>query len=296
MVPPHDSEYKGDTAAGTGAWSSLGDAEFRRLKDFIESHWGIALDDEKKLLLESRLSKLIAEKGYPSFEAFCDDALDRQGGECLSDLFDRVSTNHTHFYREPGHFDLLSKTVLDERLDLKRKQHKKDLRVWCAACSSGEEAYMLAILVRQALGAEAVQWQAGVLATDLSSRILERAKQGVYKEDNVEHMPAELRERYFAKLPSGDYQVDPSIRKEVTFRRLNLMNAQPPFKQGFDIIFCRNVMIYFTPETQSDLVKRLYDLTLPGGYLFVGHSEALDRSRSPYEFVQPGVHRKSSAV
>ncbi|MCA9509805.1 MAG: protein-glutamate O-methyltransferase CheR [Myxococcales bacterium] len=274
----------------------LSDGEFDRLRALIEGEFGIALGADKKPLVLARLGKIIATEGYASFDDYYRELVANRTHAMLSDLVDRISTNHTHFHREAAHFDFLVKTALPDVIEPHRARNQRDLRVWCAASSTGEEPYTLAMLVRDFLGTEYASWRAGVLATDISSRALDTARTGVYAADNVARLPEPLRRRYFAPVAKGLLQVDAQLRRDVVFRRFNLMNEKLPFKRGFDVIFCRNVMIYFRPETTRALVQRLYDATLPGGYLFVGHSEALDRSWSPFEFVAPGVHRKSSAV
>ena len=168
----------------------------------------------------------------------------------------------------------------------------KDLRVWCAASSTGEEPYTLAILLADFFKNEAVMWDKRLLATDLSLSVLEEAKRGIYSKEKLSSLPKIWVLNYFDKISEEQYQVKRTLRKEVVFRRFNLLEPQFPFKKKFHIIFCRNVMIYFDNDTKTKLISKLYDSLEHGGYLFIGHSESISRETTKFQYVQPAVYRK----
>jgi chemotaxis protein methyltransferase CheR len=269
----------------------LRESEYQRFRELIESLFGIALGNEKREMMQTRLRGLLVERGYGDYGQLYEEFADHTN---VGRLFDEISTNHTYFFRESAHFDFLSKTTLPERVACKSGRNETDLRVWCAASSTGEEAYVLAMLIEAALGEDAPRWRAGVLATDLNASVLEHAREGIYSHENVAGLPSDLQRRYFEEHESGGLQVIRELREQVVLRRFNLMHRFP-FRGRFDVVFCRNVMIYFTAETQRDLVARIHAILEPGGYLFVGLSEALDRSTTALQFVGPGIYRKSEA-
>ncbi len=205
---------------------------------------------------------------------------------------DSISTNLTGFFREPAHFDHLAQVVLPQIADRTAGQGRR-LRIWSAGCSSGEEPYTVAIVMNEHIP-DLDAWDARILATDLSTRMLARAREGTYEAHRLAEVPGGCLSRYFTCVhPRGErvYRVNDRLRRLVCFARLNLMEAWP--MQGpFDVIFCRNVMIYFDKPTQSRLVEQFWRLLAPGGVLFVGHSESLARVKHGFEYVQPTVYRK----
>jgi chemotaxis protein methyltransferase CheR len=274
---------------------ALGEAEFRKLRDLIHRRFGIDLGPEKKDLVVTRLQSVLRRRGLPDFRAYLEVLERSPGTAAMLELIDRISTNHTFFHREPAHFDFFRQEVLPDIVGRVRAPDEKDLRVWCAASSTGEEPYTLMMTMLDVLGADYGSWKAGLLATDLSSDVLARAAEGVYGEENVSRLPRALRDAYFERVPDGGYRVCARVRREIVFRRLNLIQDRYPFKRPFHVIFCRNVMIYFDSATRKSVSDRLYDVTLEGGYLFVGHSESLDRATCRFEFVRPGVYRRGTA-
>lgn len=272
----------------------LGDDEYSRLSLMVERRFGIMLGPQKKLLVENRLQQLLKENGYPSFAAYWQAELADPSGAALGELADRITTNFTYFYREPDHFELLARRVLPEltsRIAAGRPGGSgRDLRVWCAAASTGEEPYTLAILLREWFGAEYASWQAGLLATDLSDRALAKARAGVYPIESLEKLPERWR-RWFRPAGNGTCRVDPVLAGDVTFRRFNLMNERFPFRRPFHVIFCRNALIYFGDEERRALAGRFHDALEPGGYLFIGHSETFGRDGA-LEYVHPAVYRR----
>lgn len=280
------------TAVIGGRIMEISDGEFNAMRKLIYQKFGINLSDQKKSLMVGRLQKLIRTAGYASFDEYYQSVVSDGSGRSLSDLVDRISTNHTFFNRESDHFDFLKSTALPNVINRLRASGRKDLRIWCAGCSSGEEAYMLLMMVREYLGSEYGRWDGGILATDISDRVLGVAKSGVYPDDRVRSLPDSLTKKYFRKLGTGEWQVSDALRQDVTFRRFNLMNEVFPFKKPFQIIFCRNVMIYFDQPTRDALVTRFHRSMEPDGYLFIGHSETLGRSQGEYRYLQPAAYQK----
>jgi chemotaxis protein methyltransferase CheR len=282
-------------AALTGADVRLSEGEFQDFSRFIYETFGINLGENKRDMLTQRLRSLVVEQGFESFRDFFQSQLKNPSREVLSDVIDRVSTNHTYFNREPAHFQLLTNKVLPEvmpRARARARGGQPDFRMWCAAASRGHEPYTLAMLVRDFLGSEYPQWKAGLLATDISENALRVARAGVYPATEVDALPSQLRERYFSKKGEGFCEVAPGLKKDVTFRRLNLMNTSYPFRNPFDVVFCRNVLIYFDTPTKKAVCGRISDVLESGGYLFVGLAESLGREVGELEHVQPGVYRK----
>jgi chemotaxis protein methyltransferase CheR len=274
----------------------IDDEEFNLIRGLIYERFGINLTPAKRALVRGRLQQMLRERGQTTFRGYYEFVLADATGRELSDLANRISTNHTYFNREKDHFDLFRREVLPEIIARKRRAGSRNLRIWCAASSTGEEPYMLAMQMMDVLGSDYGNWDAGILATDISERALQEAGAGVYDEERIRELPPELRVRFFFRSGDGRYQAQDWLRKEVTFRRFNLIGPEFPFRRPFDVIFCRNVMIYFDNPTKDALVKNMHRFTQPGGYFFIGHSEALDRRTCPYTFRRPGVYRKEDGV
>lgn len=270
----------------------ISDEEFGRLRDLIQDRFGINLTDQKRSLLVGRLQKLMRQKNMLTFTSYYDYLSHDKTEAALGELVDLVSTNHTYFNREKDHFDYFSQTALPAIIEKLKKENRRDLRIWCAGCSSGEEPYTLLMLMMEYLGAEYSQWDAGILATDISDRALTIARRGCYENDRVMQLPDSLRRKYFQPAGTGEMAVVDKIKNEATFRRFNLMNSTFPFKKPFQMIFCRNVMIYFDQPTREALVSRYHQFTEPGGYLFIGHSETLGRNQTLYRYLQPALYQK----
>jgi chemotaxis protein methyltransferase CheR len=268
------------------------DEEFGLLRSLIYKRFGINLTDQKRSLLVGRLQKVLRQTGHTSFKSYYDALLEDSTEQALSQLVDRISTNHTYFYREKSHFDFFIETALPRLKPVLERQNNRDIRIWCAGCSSGEEAYMLLMLLREYLGSQYSRWDGGILATDISSRVLDVARRGIYAEDRLRMLPEHLRRKYFRQLSGGQYEVVDDLRQEATFRRFNLMNDVFPFKKPFHIIFCRNVMIYFDDPTRKTLVAKFHKHTADGGYFFLGHSETLGRGQSLFKYLAPAVYQK----
>ena len=271
---------------------AISDQEFRQLRDLIHQRFGINLTEQKRSLLVGRLQKLMRRLNLPTFAAYYDYLSNDKTEGALSELVDLISTNHTYFNREKDHFDYFVQTALPKTIEKLRKAKRKDLRIWCAGCSSGEEPYTLLMLMMEYLGADYSSWDAGILATDISDRALAVARRGTYATERVMQLPEPLRRKYFVPAGQEEMTVVDKIKQEATFRRFNLMNTTFPFKKPFQMIFCRNVMIYFDQPTREALVSRYHQFTEPGGYLFIGHSETLGRSQTLYRYLKPALYQK----
>lgn len=269
---------------------------YQFITSLVYEHSRIRLGSDKQALVSGRLAKRLRQLGLQSFDAYCELLRSGAGAAELGPLVDLISTNHTHFFRESAHLDFLRDTILPE-LAPRLITRRGALRVWSAACSSGEEPYSIAITLEEYVRAHgAMSWQ--IDATDISHRILEHASAGIYGADRVKLPSQDLLPRYFQKgmgTSAGQYRVKASIRQSITFRHLNLLDASYPVAPEQHVIFCRNVMIYFDHETQEQLVNQLSHQLSPGGYLIVGHSESLLGIRHPLKQVKPGIYRRAQS-
>jgi len=259
--------------------------EFDELKNFIYKNYGIDLS-KKKHLVEGRLGNAIIAKGYESFGQYFNHVYEDKTGNELSHLLNRITTNHTYFMRERSHFDFYKETILPYLGNTVKNQN---LGIWSAGCSSGEEAYTLAMLTDDCFSLKP-QWDTRILATDLSDRVLDIAQKGIYPASSVETLPIQYKEKYLIKCDEG-YQFIDRIKHNILFHKFNLMDSFH-FKRKFHVIFCRNVMIYFDKKTKLELVKKFYEATEDGGYLIIGHSEYLEKDSLAYQYVMPAVYRK----
>lgn len=254
----------------------------------MQKKYGIDLS-QKKVLVSGRLENYLARNGYANYDEYMAKVEKNPNGPEATDIVNVLTTNHTYFMRESEHFDYLAKVVLPWAK--MKAARDKDLRVWCGASSTGEEPYTLAMVLLDFFGLEHKSWDTRVLATDVSTRVLEHATKGIYLREQVDPLPAKWRQRYLKQISAEEYVVKDELKKEVIFRQFNLMN-QFPFKRKFHVVFLRNVMIYFPSDVKQQLVQKIYDYTEPGGYLFIGTTESLDRHKTPFQYVQPSIYRK----
>ncbi len=268
--------------------TALTDTEFHVLAEYAHDYFGLNLK-EKRHLIENRLNSLLLKRGLSSFSALYQILIKDANSELVSEVADRLSTNHTYFMRESRHFDFFREQVLPE---LKARAKNRDLRIWSAGCSSGQEAYTLAMIISDFFAGQKGAWDTRILATDISSRSLAQAREAWYGTEDLDRLPAAWRKVYFTRPEQGKSRVLDSLTNEVICRRFNLLEEHFPFAQKFQVIFCRNVMIYFDTETKRQLVKRFYEHTAPGGYLFIGQSESLNWENIGYQYVIPSVYRR----
>ena len=246
--------------------------DFKFIRELVYKVSGIHLSDVKQDMVYSRLARRLRVLKFKRFEEYCQYLDDNHEAE-LSHAINAITTNLTHFFREEHHFDLLKGTILPE---LSRTQPRgKRLRIWSAGCSTGEEPYSIAISMLDALPNHS-QWDTKILATDLDSNVIEKCRAGTYDSKRIDPIEDRNAKRWFKPLANKPNQVivDQELKKYITFKQLNLMEHWP-IKGPFDVIFCRNVIIYFDKPTQQKLFNRFYELLAPGGYLFLGHSEQL---------------------
>ena len=265
------------------------DADFNRLVSFIRDNYGINLSN-KGSLIEGRLSNTLTEEGYSSYGEYLDSCFSDSTGKAIDRLLIKLTTNHTYFMREPEHFKFLTDTVLP--FIKETAGASRSMRIWSAGCSSGEEVYTAAMHINEFLGTEKNLWDTRLLATDISVKTLASAQNGVYQLSGTEDLPAGWLDKYFDRLDDELCKIKPVLRNEVIFRVFNLMEEIPYKKRPFDLIFCRNVMIYFELETKIKLIERFRDVLRPGGYLFIGHAESVPREVKGLEYVKPAIYRK----
>lgn len=256
----------------------------------------IHLGTDKKALVTSRLAKRLRQLQLPDYDSYCRLLRSPAGEEEIRFLIDRISTNHTSFFREIKHFDFLRETVLPQ-WRVRQAPAKDTFRVWSSACSSGEEPYSIAIFLAEYLAAASSErWL--IEASDISTRVLELAHQGIYDAERLTAVSAQWLRRYFQKGLhdwEGHFRVKEELRRRIRFHQLNLLESDYPFTQPFDCIFCRNVMIYFDRPTQENLVRHLSERLVPGGFLMVGHSESLNGIKHPLRLVQPAIYQKPTS-
>ncbi len=270
-----------------GGMIRISDQEFQTLVNFVKKNYGVNLE-KKRVLIEGRMTNMLRERGFTSFQQYMDFLFqDKSGKECTT-MLNKLTTNYSYFMREPEHYAFLKNVALPEMV---RRHTDHDLRIWSAGCSAGQEAYTTAMVIDEFFGPQKGKWDTTILATDISMNVLEQAQNGIYPADNLKDLPAGWQEKYFVPAGPGMYQVCDRIRKQVVFRPLNLME---PFtmKKPMDLIFCRNVMIYFDAETKDRLVNKFYQVTADGGYLFIGHSESVNRENTRYRYVKPAIYQR----
>lgn len=267
---------------------TLSQQDFLRLVQFVKKNYGIDLSKKMQLIM-GRLSNTILSLGYTSFTDYIDHIISSKNPADLEVMLNKLTTNYTYFMREEAHFQFFKDTILPYLLSTKKN---KVLSIWSAGCSSGEEPYTISMLIKETLGAQAALWDTRVLATDISQNALRAAKEAVYDEDSLKNLSPVWKNKYFVKTgQEGVYSVAPSIKSNVIFQTFNLMEPIR-FRLKFDVIFCRNVMIYFDQNTKDSLIQRFYEATAPGGYLLIGHSETINKEKTPYKYLMPATYRK----
>lgn len=274
---------------------TLSTKQFSRLATFVQENYGIRLPDAKKLMIEARLRRRLKWSGFQTFTEYLDHVFSPagQGGELIH-MVDAITTNKTDFFREPSHFDILCKEILPNLLSSKAFIGGSTLRIWSAACSSGEEPYTLAMVLSE-FAEQTAGFRFRIYASDISTKVLKQAYRGVYREDQISGIPLHLRQKYFLRSKDRHLelvQVNECLRRMVTFQRINLMDDNFGLKERIHIIFCRNVMIYFNKDSQERLIGKFHKQMLPGGYLFIGHSESLSGMPVPFTLIAPTVYKR----
>jgi chemotaxis protein methyltransferase CheR len=268
----------------------LTDQEFVEFTKYVYQRYGINLS-KKRILIEGRLSNTLNEMGLSSFRQYMDMLFADKSGELTVTLLNKITTNHTFFMRENNHFEFMLDQVLPY---LERTKKDNDIRIWSAGCSSGQEAYTTAMVIDEYFGKKKYLWDTRILATDISLAALEKGKKAIYPAESLKELPPHYQQKYFNKLPDGNVQIIDKIRNEVIFKPFNLMDPFH-FKKPFDLIFCRNVMIYFDEPTKTALINKFYQVSATGAYLFVGHSEVVNRTETKYKYIKPAIYQKGGA-
>lgn len=270
----------------------LTEMEFSKIRRLVYDQCGIYLSDGKKELVKARLNQRIKGGRFKSFQEYYQYIVQDHSGQELIHLLDSISTNFTFFFREGKHFEFLRSEFIPEMITQKQSRMKK-IRFWSAGCSSGEEAYSIAMTVLETIE-NPRQWEISILATDLSTKVLRIAEQGIFPLERIRSIPDPLIRKYFLKgnHPWKDYvMVKENLKRYIQFKRLNLKEPFH-FKEPFDCIFCRNVMIYFDKNIQMKLIHRFYHCLEEGGFLLIGHSESLTGLPHPFQYVRPAIYKK----
>ena len=267
------------------------DNDYHKIAEFVHKTAGINLLEGKKELIRTRLGKRMRLLQMHDFHTYFKHVMNDDTGEEIIYLLDALATNLTSFFREDQHFEFMGTVLLPELEKQRKSQGSHRLRIWSAACSSGEEPYTIAMIVMEKAPFFGQNGDCKILATDISTKVLNIAKKGLYGPERMKTVPHMLLTKYFQKTGDQMYQVSSQLRDLIAFRRLNLMDPLP-FKHPMDLIFCRNVMIYFDKETISRLVNKYYQILNPGGFLFIGHSESLSGFKHDFKYVQPCIYQK----
>ncbi len=267
----------------------ISDDEFNRLVTYVHENYGINLR-QKRVLVEGRLSNELARRHYNDYTSFLNMVFTDKSGTEMVALLNKLTTNHTYFMREEEHYTFM-KDVFLPYIE-KTNASTRNIQLWSAGCSSGEEAYTTQMQMQEYFGTKASSWDTRILATDISMRVLEKAQQAIYHEESMKNLQDTWKRRYFTSVGNECYKVNSNITSKVIFKVFNLMDPIPFKKRKFDLIFCRNVMIYFDMPTKLALVNRFYDVLAPGGYLFIGHAESIPRDKTKFEYVKPAIYRK----
>lgn len=282
-------------AVSTGAIGSLSDADFHRLAKYIEGELGIRMPDSKKVMIESRLQKRMRHFKLGSFREYVDFVFSPQGKESeLINMIDAVTTNKTDFFREADHFDFLIETIVPETERRFGSGLAKPFSVWSAGCSTGEEPYTIAMVLEEYREKEP-RFSYRIFASDLSTQVLAKAQAGVYDAEKAEVVPLSYKKKYMLKgkdPQSGLVRMKPELRARLSFARINFMDEHYQADDSFDVVFCRNVIIYFERKIQELILGRLCSHVRPGGYLVLGHSETLTGMNVPLRSVAPTIYAR----
>lgn len=265
----------------------LTDKEFATLMNYVLSNFGIDLS-KKRILIQGRLTSTLQQKGFANYTDYIDFVMRDKTGAEVNLLLNKLTTNLTFFMREKEHFAFVRDVALPE---FDRAGGKREIRVWSAGCSSGEEPYTLAMLLMDYYAGKPGAPKISILASDISQKVLGEAQAAVYQAEGLKDLPQGWNTKYFDKLPDGAFQVKDTVRRHVTFKTVNLMDPFR-FSAPFELIFCRNVMIYFEKQRKVDLINRFYQWVRPGFYFFISHSENIDRNESKFKMVKPSVFKR----
>jgi chemotaxis protein methyltransferase CheR len=273
---------------------NLTDSEFKAIQKLVYDSLGIYLKDTKKLMVRNRLTRRLRLLNLRTFTEYLNYLEKEDRGEEFQEFTNAITTNKTDFFRQYKQFEILEKEIFPGMLASAEGVSGRSLRIWSAGCSTGEEPYTLAIVAQEFFEKKS-GWEYKILATDINSRVLDHCEKGVYHESVLTPVSEPLLRKYFLKgtgAQAGYFQVKPVLKSKIFFRQLNLFLPEFPIRSGVDIIFCRNVMIYFDKEKKAELFKKFHRLLKPGGWLFIGHSESLTGISEDFSFYQSNIYRK----
>lgn len=267
----------------------LTDKEFATLRDYVLNNFGIDLS-KKRVLIQGRLTATLNQKGFTNYTDYIDFVMKDKSGTEVNLLLNKLTTNLTYFMREKEHFEFIRDVVLPE---FDRTGGKREIRVWSAGCSSGEEPYTLAMTIMDYYGSKPGAPKISILASDISQKVLGKAQQGIYQAEGLKDLPRGWEGKFFDKMADGQFRVKDTVRSKITYKTVNLMDPFR-FSAPFELLFCRNVMIYFEKQRKIDLINRFYQWVRPGFYFFISHSENVDRGESKFRMVKPSIFRRDS--
>ncbi|PDT88758.1 chemotaxis protein CheR [Bradyrhizobium sp. Y36] len=268
---------------------AIDDGDFRKIVQLVMNTAGIVLSDRKRPFVQSRLGRRLRALGMTDFRQYCRLLEAPAGEEERSHLINAITTNHTSFFREPHHFAYLANTILPKLASSEAGQSRR-LRIWSAGCSTGEEPYTIAMTLREHASALR-DWDVKILATDLDTNVVSHAAEGIYDTDRLESVPSSYRNRFVTELDEGRSRINDEVRSLISFAPLNLLQKWP-MRGPFDVIFCRNVVIYFDKPTQRKLFDRYAEMLRPTGSLFIGHSESLLNVTDRFDLVGRTIYRR----
>lgn len=272
----------------------LEDEEFRKIATFVESEVGIKMPKSKKLMMQTRLQPRLKALNLNNFSDYLEYLFSSEQTKTEESIYliDAITTNLTHFYREPNHFDYLTSDVIPTLIN----SGVKNLNIWSAGCSSGEEAYTLSIVIEEYKTANLDKiFDYSILATDVSTKVLEKARNAIYSVESVKSIPVDIKNKYFEKNKESEkteFRIKPEFSQKVQFQRLNFMEDDFSVEKEMNIIFCRNVLMYFDKSTQEEVLKKFMKYLAKDGYLFLGHSETIYNMDLPLKTVAPTVFQK----
>lgn len=272
----------------------LSQEDFIKIRDFIYEKSGMFFADSKKYLVEDRICRRMNEMQIEKFDNYYYFIKYDPGKEQeLVKLYDEVTTNETYFYRNLPQIEALQDTILPEIIELKKKSGNRNLKLWSAACSSGEEPFTMAMVLDELLGPTIRTWNIQIVGTDISNAILEKAAQAIYNKNSLRSLPPDKLPKFFTEIEDGNFKIKENIKKMVEFKNLNLIDRMGMrINRDFDVIFCRNVLIYFDVESKKQVISSLYNSLANNGHLFIGHSESLHGISTAFKL----VHLKNAMV
>ena len=271
----------------------LSEKDFQTFSSFIYSQYGIKMPPVKRIMLQGRLLKRIRDLNMSSYSDYKDYFFSKEGQQKeIFNFLNVVTTNKTDFFREPVHFNFLLDTILPQYAD---QNPSSFFKVWSAGCSSGEEPYTISVILNEFKTLN-TKFNFSIQGTDISHNVLNKAARGVYAANKVELMPIDYKKKYFLKSKDQEtptVRVNPLLQKNLTLKYINLINGSYDIQESFDVIFCRNVLIYFDRETQEQVITKLLGFLKPGGYFFIGHSESLSGMNVPLKHIKPTIFQKT---